>query len=170
MITDSTSDHRSGDSYSDTMFECLGDEPSNANPMGNHGPGLASWVQETRWPVFLTTKYNDSLLYTYNFAKAGAMVSRDIIRNTGNRGKAMTEQFEDLFKPAYVDYKEGTSSWTAESSLFIIFIGINDNLRLHDSDGHVDGETQREIMHAYQTFMNDVSFPLPRPMQASTAN
>ena len=117
-------DQRSGDSWSDTKFDVIGEQPSPEQPMGNPPfPGDRD-TKGAKWPVHLTTAYNDSLIQTYCFARSGAAVVREIVKNNE---ADLVEEVEKDFLPGYVDFDFGQSEWKSASSLFIFFIGINDN-------------------------------------------
>lgn len=53
--------------------------PSPTNPLGN--PGYPGWTSANgpNWVGYLTVKYNDSLLQTYNLADGGATVDADLV-------------------------------------------------------------------------------------------
>ncbi|KAL9128826.1 MAG: hypothetical protein Q9217_002579 [Psora testacea] len=113
-----------GDSWSDTWFDVAGEQPSPEQPMGNPPFQGNKDAQHDRWPVHLTTAYNDSLIQTYCFARSGASVEHDIVRNEHSD---FFEQVEEEFLPRYVDYEFGPQGWTSSNSLFITFFGVNDN-------------------------------------------
>ncbi|KAJ7857140.1 fungal cellulose binding domain-containing protein [Mycena olivaceomarginata] len=95
-----------GDSYTQTGFNITtGPLPSSGNPMGNPAyPGDTATPGEN-WIDVATTKYNHSLVLTYNFGYSGATVSRDIV-------------------PPFADFHP--QPWESSNALFSIWIGIND--------------------------------------------
>lgn len=114
----------SGDSYSDTYFNLNGELPSPNAPMGNP-PYLGSEAAGgAKWPVYLTTQYNDSLIQTYNLARSGATVDNEIMPD--NRYDFVRE-VRERFIPAFVAGNEDQSKWNPATALFATFFGINDN-------------------------------------------
>lgn len=109
----------SGDSWSDTGFNIGGVQPSPAQPLGNPPLG-GNTINDGKWPVYLTTKYNATFLETYNFAQSGATLNASIIPH----GPDVASQLEKEFLPYYS--ARNASSWESDNALFAIFIGIND--------------------------------------------
>ena len=136
----------SGDSWSDTFFNHLGDQPSIEQPLGNPPfPGTKD-TKGAKWPVHLTTAYNDSLIQTYVFSISGASVAGKPWNHTF--GDFISE-VEERFLPNYVDHDFGHSNWSPETSLFTVFFGINDNVQIDDR--LVDGRIQEfEVAHKLQ--------------------
>ena len=120
--------------------------------MGNIG-GVAE--PGGKWPVHLTTVYNDSLIQTYCFARSGAFVDRTIVNENQ---PDFVEQMERDFLPGYVAYDFGQSAWRADKSLFIIFFGINDN-RL-DAEWTHSQATREEELAVYSSQL-DIVRPSP---------
>lgn len=71
---------------------------------------------------YVTEQYNTSLVLTYDWAYYGADVSNAII-NTGVTTDVIAQvaEFEDALVPA-----PSTAPWTAENTLFAVWIGVND--------------------------------------------
>ncbi|KAH7135395.1 hypothetical protein B0J11DRAFT_158558 [Dendryphion nanum] len=115
-----------GDSYTQTGFTPTGSAPSPSNPLGN--PNYPGWTSSNgpNWVGFLTTTYNASLVYTYNLAYGGATVDSALVTPYAPTVLSLKNQVEDLYIP---NYGAGTASgrkWTAQDSLFAVWIGIND--------------------------------------------
>ncbi|KAF2099755.1 hypothetical protein NA57DRAFT_75260 [Rhizodiscina lignyota] len=114
-----------GDSYSTTGFRSTGVEPSAGNPMGNPSyPGLTS-SNGPNWVDFLTTKYNHSLVLTYNIARGGATVDSGLVAPTSGSALSISEQVKEIYLPTYAS-KPDNAPWSDCDSLFAFFIGVND--------------------------------------------
>ncbi|KAH8730902.1 hypothetical protein GQ44DRAFT_605800 [Phaeosphaeriaceae sp. PMI808] len=114
-----------GDSYTQTGFDPTGAQPSIANPFGN--PSYPGWTSSNgpNWLGFLTTTYNKSNILLYNLAYGGATVDSALVTPYKPTVISMREQVEKQFVPIYGSHPT-TAPWTASSSLFAFFIGIND--------------------------------------------
>ncbi|TDZ62024.1 Acetylesterase [Colletotrichum trifolii] len=111
-----------GDSYTRTGFVVSGAQPSASNPLGNpRYPGPTS-ANGQNWIQFLTTKYNDSLLLTHNFAYSGATVNKTLVESSID----VVTQIEKSFLPYYSGVNQ---TWDADTTLFGFWIGINDDTR-----------------------------------------
>jgi hypothetical protein len=113
----------SGNSYTSTVFDPRGIQPDLANPIGNPPfPGSTS-CNGPNYIGFLTAKYNQSFVQTYNLAVGGATLDADIVKPflpiLDIRGQIGLEWF-----PVYSN--KSLVPWTASNSLFSIFVGIND--------------------------------------------
>ena len=78
---------------------------------------------------FLTTKYNTSVLQTYNFAYGGATVDSDLVEPYDPSVISMKEQIRSQFLPGYTGDSPTAPSapdWQGEDSVFAFWIGIND--------------------------------------------
>lgn len=105
----------SGASYTATGFDWKGTQPSPSNPLGN--PSTYQGHTACNGPNFiqyLTRKYNDSRVQTYDFAWAGAPT-------TGVR-----QQVYNDFLPNYIPGKKLCPGWDASTTVFPMFVGIND--------------------------------------------
>ncbi|WYZ42414.1 hypothetical protein EsH8_VI_000113 [Colletotrichum jinshuiense] len=108
-----------GDSYTRTSFVITRAQPSASNPFGNPTyPGPTS-ANGQNWIQYLTVKYNQSLLLTYNFAYSGATVDTSLVTS----GVDVITQIQNQFIPYYSGVNK---TWDAESTLFGFWIGIND--------------------------------------------
>ncbi|KAI0178741.1 carbohydrate esterase family 16 protein [Hypoxylon sp. FL1284] len=118
-----------GDSYTTTGFNYTKAAPSPANPVGNPAyPGSTSSNGEN-WVGYLTTKYNASLLQTYNLAYGGAVVDQDFIKQYRPDVLSVKQQVREEFIPGYTGNSPSAPSvpkWTGADSLFAVWIGIND--------------------------------------------
>ncbi|KAG8529545.1 uncharacterized protein KY384_006182 [Bacidia gigantensis] len=138
-----------GDSYSDTGFDVVGEQPSEEKPMGN---SPFYWEHTgPRWPMLLTETYNDSAIKTYCFATSGASVDKTIDNNVVPPD--FVEQVERIFIPSFVKDNSEESSWKPETSLFVVFFGINDNRLLEMMPGSRTSETQRRMLERYSDML-----------------
>lgn len=64
--------------------------------------------------MYMTTKYNQSIVQTYDFAWAGAPVL------------GMADQVRNDYYPNYVRGTSKDPGWVPSRTLFPIFVGIND--------------------------------------------
>jgi hypothetical protein len=134
----------SGDSWTSTSFNFSDEQPSREQPLGNPDfPGITS-SNATNWIGYLTTKYNESFLQTYNLAVAGTTLDNHI---TDSYPVPVTEQIYQRFMPRY-----GEAYWTPwkkSDTLFIMFIGINDVSIINPIRGTALTEIDRKqgIMH-----------------------
>ncbi|KAL8797649.1 MAG: hypothetical protein Q9195_000001 [Heterodermia aff. obscurata] len=105
-----------GASYTATGFNWkTGVQPSPNNPLGN--PSSYKGHTATNGPnfvMYLTTKYNKSPTQTYDFAWGGSPVS------------GMVRQVEKEFVPNYAGKGNLDPGWDPATTLFAIFVGIND--------------------------------------------
>lgn len=122
-----------GASYTDTGFDINGTQPSAASPLGNPAYGTfenpanvdtsqattrGTWSGGPNYIDFITTKYNSSPTYTYNFAYGGAVIH--------NAPHSLQDQVSSYFSPKYSTPGSPAAPWTSASALFNIFIGIDD--------------------------------------------
>ena len=107
-----------------------------------------------RWPLHLTERYNDSFIQTYCFARSGASVDKTIDNNVNPPD--FVEQVDDIFIPAYVEYDFNESNWESETSLFIIFFGINDNRLLDQREKRKSWVIQETILERYAEMLHEV--------------
>jgi phospholipase/lecithinase/hemolysin len=113
-----------GDSYSQTGFEVGSSKPSSANPLGNPAyPGYTT-SGGPNWIGYLVREYNASAVYSFNFAYGGATVNASLVKPYQPTVKSLIDQvkqFSDSIasKPSY-------APWTAATSLFGIWMGVND--------------------------------------------
>ncbi|KAL8718936.1 MAG: hypothetical protein Q9225_003998 [Loekoesia sp. 1 TL-2023] len=116
-----------GASYIANGFDINGPQPNAAagNPFGNP-PGIGKTSDNGPNVVeFLTTKYNESLISTYDFAVAGAVINSSVYKD--NHNNDFVAQVNNKFLPHYS--KQETAGWTSANTLFVIFFAINDVYR-----------------------------------------
>ncbi|KAL9623896.1 MAG: hypothetical protein Q9160_001888 [Pyrenula sp. 1 TL-2023] len=114
-----------GDSYTTTSFLPNSTQPSASNPLGNPAyPGYTS-SNGPNWVDYLTIKYNASTLLTYNLAYGGATVDSALVAQYLPTVLDLSQQINDEFLPTYTP-QNSTAQWSSSTSLFGIFIGIND--------------------------------------------
>ncbi|KAL8968015.1 MAG: hypothetical protein Q9183_002660, partial [Haloplaca sp. 2 TL-2023] len=116
-----------GDSYTDTGFDPTGVQPNDTYPLGNPFTNSSTRPYHTftngpNWIEYLTFKYNDSQVDTYNLAIGGSTVDGEVF-GIGGPGNLIS-QINDRFVPNYV--LKNTVGWSASNSLFTLFFGIND--------------------------------------------
>lgn len=114
-----------GDSYSSTLFDRHGKQPSPEAPLGNPPyPGFTT-AKGPNWIDYLTVQYNQSYIETINFAFPGARFDSDIIGPS--IAASMNWQLNDLFLPKYGTIPPPSLfPWTPSSTLFTIWFGVND--------------------------------------------
>ncbi|KAK4503901.1 hypothetical protein PRZ48_004816 [Zasmidium cellare] len=114
-----------GDSYTQTGFDPNGTQPSRANPLGNPAyPGDTS-SNGPNWIDFLTTTWNRTFVETVNLAFGGATVDGDLIPAFAPTVISLKQQINDQYVPLY-SKPSRRFNWQPKSTLFAIFIGIND--------------------------------------------
>jgi phospholipase/lecithinase/hemolysin len=120
----------SGDSWSRIGFNVSKTQPSDSNAFGNTGSTSSNGLN---WVYYLTRTYNSSLFWTYDFAQSGATIDEDIV--AGTSGKDVDSELNDVFLP---NYASQDSFYQGSTSLFAIWIGVNDltNSYLVDEDVH----------------------------------
>ncbi|KAJ6551716.1 hypothetical protein B0H19DRAFT_1211301 [Mycena capillaripes] len=107
-----------GASYCDVGYDYTNSPiPSHDQPLGVEFPGATyAEVGEPNWVGHLITNYTSGSrdrLLVYNYAKGGSRV-----HNVKN-------QIEVMFK-RHIELKPDWAAWTAEDTLFITWVGIND--------------------------------------------
>ncbi|KAJ1301611.1 hypothetical protein OPQ81_008859 [Rhizoctonia solani] len=98
-----------GDSYTTVGFNSWAPVPTDVNPLGSTTAGGANWVG------YLTTQYNQSKFWSFDYAVSGNEVSG--VSNQVN---------QDFLSSQGAGNKPSYAPWIATNSLFSTFIGIND--------------------------------------------
>ncbi|CAO1602009.1 hypothetical protein XANCAGTX0491_005645 [Xanthoria calcicola] len=116
-----------GASYTDTLFDPTKAQPNDTYPLGNpftnsSTPPYHTFTNGPNWIQYLTTKYNQSLIHTYNMALSGAVINTTAIGQ--NQPIDLIHQISDRFVPNYV--KQNLAGWNASNSLFVLFFGNNE--------------------------------------------
>jgi phospholipase/lecithinase/hemolysin len=102
-----------------------GDQPTPTNPLGNPPyPGFTA-SNGPNWVDYITVKYNNSLILTYNIAYGGATIDSDLVAPYLPTVSSIAEQIENEWFPAYAS-KPASAQWSSDDTLFAIFDGIND--------------------------------------------
>ncbi|KAJ3540284.1 hypothetical protein NM208_g415 [Fusarium decemcellulare] len=138
-----------GDSYSRTGFDPSDeDQPSVLNPLGNPPfPGRTS-ANGPNWVGYLTASFNESVVLAYNFAASGATLDISIVNNNDYD---VIHEIDEGFTPYY---KKG-ETFDADTSLFAIWIGINDIANSYlDQDTDVHGEIFKSFRYRIETLYN----------------
>lgn len=103
-----------GDSYSDVGYHLQKAHPSDKEPLGIEYPGITHAEEgKPNWVGYLAKRYNKSPLLIFDYAVAGDTVA------------GVVAQVERRFFPVEGP-KPAWARWTAENSLFITWVGIND--------------------------------------------
>ncbi|KIO31451.1 carbohydrate esterase family 16 protein [Tulasnella calospora MUT 4182] len=115
-----------GDSYTTTGFNVTtGPFPSASNPIGNpEFPGYTACGLVTNWVDDMTTKYNKTLTYLYNFAYGGATIDSALVTPYLPTVLSLKDQISEYLGSVASHPK--STPWTSSNSIFSFFIGIND--------------------------------------------
>ncbi|PPQ96397.1 hypothetical protein CVT26_004999 [Gymnopilus dilepis] len=113
-----------GDSYSQTQFNISGPLPNLSNPIGNPPfPGYSA-TGGANWVGYLTATYNNSLLFTYNYAYGGATINASLVAPYEPTVLSLGDQVNQFLTT--VANKPPSTPWTSANSLFSVWIGVND--------------------------------------------
>ena len=105
---------------------------------------------------FLTTKYNESFIKTYNLGYGGATIDQAIVGSAfGPFVRSFWDQVNNVFHPTYAGNMTGTFRWKSNDSLFIIFFGINDAVNTYNRPNN-DALGYAQIK-SYENLVNQVS-------------
>jgi hypothetical protein len=77
------------------------------------------------WVDYLTVKYNDSYVLTYNLAYGGATMDSSLVAPYKPEVSSISNQIENQWFPVYGG-RPSFAPWTSQDTLFAIFDGIND--------------------------------------------
>ncbi|KAH9205232.1 carbohydrate esterase family 16 protein [Leptodontidium sp. 2 PMI_412] len=142
-----------GDSYSTVHFQVKGTQPNATNPIGNPAwPGRTT-ANGPNWVSDITGLYNSTLLYTYDFAVAGAVVDNNLVPPYVVDLPSFVTQVASFRKyyehPNGVYTKSTTTSveWTSTNTLFASWFGINDILNGYSFSNWT--ETRPQVVQAY---------------------
>ena len=104
---------------------------------------------------FLTTKYNASLVQTYNLAYGGATVDSGLVAPYLPTVLSLQQQIHDEFRDGYVPASKSARSpaWTGENSLFGVWIGINDVGNSYWKGATASAALNEEIFAVYHSVM-----------------
>jgi phospholipase/lecithinase/hemolysin len=113
-----------GDSYTQTGFDPNGVLPSASNPIGN--PPYPGWTASggSNWIGVTTARFNNSLIYTYNYAYGGATTDAKLVPPYTPTVLSLVDQVNQFLNGA--GKKPAATPWTSSNSLFAIWIGVND--------------------------------------------
>ncbi|MCJ1439522.1 MAG: hypothetical protein MMC23_000001 [Stictis urceolatum] len=73
---------------------------------------------------WLTSHYNTTETYTFDFAHSQATVSNNLSPVDGV--PSFEDQVATLYKPKYSDKPADVAPWTGDNTIFTVFFGIND--------------------------------------------
>ncbi|KAG9023037.1 hypothetical protein FS837_006033, partial [Tulasnella sp. UAMH 9824] len=106
-------------------FDITSTKPSSANVFGNPAyPGYTACGSVTNWIDEMIVSYNQSYIYSYNFAYGGATIDANLVTPYTSTVKSMTDQVNAFLNN--VGSKPSYAPWTSSNSIFSFFIGIND--------------------------------------------
>ena len=92
----------------------------------------------------MIAQYNESFVKLFNFAFPGGTID-DKVDPSPFGALSFRQQVESLFSPRYSNGREG---WTAETSLFAVWTGLNDVMLLHakpDASAYIDELTESYV-------------------------
>lgn len=144
----------SGDSYTDSGFNPEGVQPNDTYPLGNpftnsSTPPYHTFTNGPNWIQYLTFKYNESQVETYNLAVSGSTVDNSIFDEPGDAD--LVHQISGRFAPNYVNME--SVGWTSSNALFSLFFGIND---VNRSWNKQDGKVNEAIFSIYPKLLDSV--------------
>ncbi|PLB46113.1 hypothetical protein P170DRAFT_449643 [Aspergillus steynii IBT 23096] len=93
--------------------------------MGNPSLGQGTTADGINWVGYLTTEYNASVVMNYNLAAYGATVDDAVV---DGKSKDLVYQVTSDFNDYYCLSLEPSREWRPDTTLFGIWIGINDVL------------------------------------------
>ncbi|PPQ92975.1 hypothetical protein CVT25_000176 [Psilocybe cyanescens] len=140
-----------GDSYTQTDFNATGPLPSVANPIGNPPFPGGTATPGPNWVGYVTETYNQSLLFTYNYAFSGATIDANLVLPFSPIVQTLTDQVNTFL--ATVSNKPATTPWTSKNALFSIWIGIND-IDLTFQNGQDHSAFTDTLLNAYFALVN----------------
>jgi phospholipase/lecithinase/hemolysin len=158
-----------GDSYSQTGFDINGTHPSAANPLGN--PALPGYTASggLDWVGFEVTKYNASLLLSYNLAYGGATTDASLVAPYADTVLSFVDQVGEF--SASLAAKPDWAPWTASDTLVGVWMGVNDvgnTFWLSNMTDVLDAVTTRYIEQLQVTYdagaRNFVVLTVPRKL------
>lgn len=123
----------SGDSFSQTGFNVTGSLPDASNPLGNPAfPGYTAASGEN-WVGFVSASFNNSVLYTYNFANSDATIDANLVAPLQPSVLSLVDQV-NLFLNS-VGNQSDMTPWTSDNSLFSVWIGSYDISFTYSNEG-----------------------------------
>lgn len=133
----------SGDSYSRTGYSWTSaSQPNPLNPLGNPSIGSDTSSEGYNWVDYLATKYNNSLLYTFDSAISGSTVDQDIIYSKGQDSEA--SDFPGELASWTAHNRKLAPAWDSDNSLFAVWFGVND-VRIGYDHSDLDDLFKRDI-------------------------
>ncbi|KAL8646968.1 MAG: hypothetical protein Q9210_005831 [Variospora velana] len=143
-----------GDSYTDSGFNPDGALPNDAHPLGNpptdsSTPPFHTFTNGPNWIQYLTSKYNESQIKTYNLAMTGSTVNNTILGILHEND--LVHQISDRFAPNYANQE--MVGWTSSNALFSLFFGIND---VNHSWDKQDRKINEAVVSNYLTLLDSL--------------
>ncbi|KAF8599471.1 hypothetical protein BDV93DRAFT_449194 [Ceratobasidium sp. AG-I] len=122
-----------GDSYSTVSWApSTAPNPTPEQPVGVQWPGVTSvGAFQPNWVGYMTNGFNTSSLLAYDYAISG------------NNITGFTSQIQTEFVPT-AGQKPDATPWTADNSLFVSWIGINDMGENAPIDATIDQIMQQQ--------------------------
>lgn len=143
----------SGDSYTTTGFNVSGVQPVVGGPLGNPQPNRPGYTSSNgpNWVDYITAKYSESLLLTFNLAYGNATADSALVAPYLATVLSVAEQVENGF-PVYGS-SPSIAPWKASDTLFGVFIGINDVGNSYDRGATATKVLNNEIFALYEGLM-----------------
>lgn len=125
--------------------------PAAGNPFGNpelqEGTGIpALGPMGPLWVHYATTVYNQSFVKTYDLAKGGSTVDRELVNPVFPTAGTFSDQIVKLFVPQYGLNSEN-ADWLAANSLFVAFFGVMDMIIMFQKESR---PPVSEIVESYE--------------------
>ncbi|KAL4875426.1 GDSL lipase/esterase [Aspergillus karnatakaensis] len=111
-----------GDSWSRTGFSATSTQPNPSNPLGNPSYPYRTSANGPNWIAYLTRSYNQSYIETYNFGTSGATLDKELITSDFD----VVDELNEIFIPYYASSENDERVWESTTTLFSIWIGVND--------------------------------------------
>ncbi|KAG9244150.1 hypothetical protein BJ878DRAFT_84410 [Calycina marina] len=144
-----------GDSYTSIGFNQTGYQPTPTNPLGN--PTYPGWTSSNgpNWIDFLTVKYNESSVLTYNLAYGGATLDSALVAPYLPVVSSVAEQVDNEWFPTY----GGKSAlWSDNDTLFAFFDGINDVVNSYYNGADATNALYANIFAIYRGLVDELYY------------
>ncbi|KAK9458177.1 hypothetical protein V1511DRAFT_31041 [Dipodascopsis uninucleata] len=113
-----------GDSYTDTGFSVYSSLPDEGNPLGNPSISSDLYSNGINWLKYVTTQYNSTSYYVFDFAKASATTD-NAITSIHTNIPAFVDQVSKFYLPHAEDLQT-IYNMTSSNTYVGIWFGIND--------------------------------------------
>lgn len=132
-----------GDSWTSTGFHEDDEQPSVSNPLGNPIFPGATGTNGANWVGYLTATHNITFVKTVNLAYGGAVINIELI-HPEPAVSDLKHQLNAQYLPNYGLPLVKKLDWTPDSTLHIIFMGVNDLHNAVNETAHLFGRVQEE--------------------------